>query len=49
MQNLTETLHRELIPGFSKPVMNVKTLSVAAAEDEHTYIHSHVRLTEFRQ
>ncbi len=29
MQNLTETPYRELIPGFSKPVMTVKTLSVS--------------------
>jgi hypothetical protein len=29
MQNLTETRYRELIPGFSKPVINVKTLLVS--------------------
>jgi hypothetical protein len=29
MQNLTETRYKELIPGFSKPFMNVKTLSVS--------------------
>jgi hypothetical protein len=37
MQNLTETRNRELIPGFSKPVINVKTLSVAADEDERIF------------
>jgi hypothetical protein len=29
MQNLTETRYRELIPGFSKLVINVKTLGVS--------------------
>jgi hypothetical protein len=48
MQNLTETLYRELTPGFSKPVINVKTLSVSRWWG-WTYIHGHVRLTETRQ
>ncbi len=38
MQNLTETRYRELIPGFSKPVINVKTLSVSADEDERIFM-----------
>jgi hypothetical protein len=29
MQILTETRYRELILGFSKPLMNVQTLSVS--------------------
>jgi hypothetical protein len=48
MQNLTETRYRELIPGFRKPVINVKTLSVSRWWG-WTYIHGHVRLTETHQ
>jgi hypothetical protein len=48
MKNLTETWYNELLPGFSKLVMNVKTLSVSCWWG-WTYIYSHVQLTETRQ
>ncbi len=48
MQNLTETWCRELLPGFSKPVMNVKTLLVSCWWG-WTYIHCYVQLTEICQ
>jgi hypothetical protein len=34
MQILTESRYRELLQGFSKPVMSVKTLSVRYAANE---------------
>jgi hypothetical protein len=48
MQNLSETRYRELTPGSSKPVINVKTLSVSRWWG-WTYIYGHVQLTETRQ
>ncbi len=37
MEILTETRYRELYPGFSNPVMNVKTLSESADEAESIF------------
>jgi hypothetical protein len=48
MKNLTETWYNELLPGFSKLVMNEKTLSESCWWG-WTYIYSHVQLTETRQ
>jgi hypothetical protein len=48
MQILTEIRYRELLPGFIKPVMSVKTLLVSRWWGYKCF-HSNVRLTETRQ